>query len=67
MSKPTRNDVRDKARERVQYFSAVLAIDKDASVRKGTMVHLDPDVPTSSGWWVDCKVFVSEDDFNDGE
>lgn len=63
----TRSEVREIARQRIQYFSAVLDIDEQASVRRGKRKHLDPSLPDTPGYWVDCKVFVPEEDLNDGE
>lgn len=58
MSKPTRAAIRQRATQQVELYSATLAIDNNASVRKGTKKHLDPDLEPTEGWWVDCKIFV---------
>lgn len=62
MARRTRAEIREEARARVECFSSVLRIDKAASVRKGKLKHLDPALPDSDGWWVDCQVFVPREE-----
>jgi hypothetical protein len=62
MARRTRAEIRQAARERVECFSAVLRIDDAASVRRGKFKHLDPDLPDSDGWWVDCQVFIPREE-----
>lgn len=59
--KMTQAEIRAKARETVLFFNAVMRIDEDAKVRRGTYKHLDPDVEDDKGWWVECHVFVQEE------
>lgn len=61
MARMTRNDVRNKARETVQFYS-LMRISDDASVRKGSLAHLDPSLDPTEGWWVDCQVFVPREE-----
>lgn len=65
--KITREQVRQAAAEKVRYYNAVIEMEQKPTIRRGKKYPAEAGVPAREGWWVDCKIFVGKDDFNDGE
>lgn len=59
--KPTRADIRQSAAELVRHYSAIILVGDSASVKRGKLKHLDPELEQTEGWYVDCTVFVPDD------
>ena len=58
----TRAEIRERANEIVRTYSATMRVRNDATIRKGSYKHLDPSIPETVGWWVDCQVFVEKEE-----